>query len=141
MVIFQWDKNLEIGIPIIDQQHKKIIEAANAFFLSYKCGGKEKNTEDCLNFLSQYVLYHFQAEEAFQLESQYPEVRPHQAKHKYLTAQVKFHTTRILQSGFDAGIVKQFHDFIQDWIVGHILTDDIAFAKFYRQKQGKIQSI
>lgn len=131
MVIFKWEKKLEVGIALIDGQHKKIIESANAFFISYKCGDAHTKTAECLSFLEQYVLYHFQAEEAFQVDCGYPDYRTHQAAHNSLSTQVKFHATKLLDSQFAQEDIDSFHTFITDWIVTHILEEDTRFADYY----------
>lgn len=132
MVIFKWDKSLELGIPLIDKQHKQIFEYANAFFISYKCGETHAKTRGCLDFLQQYVLYHFQAEEAFQVDCHFPEYRDHQAKHSYLSTQVKFLSVKLTSSNFEKTCVDEFNLFINNWIKNHILLDDIKFVEYYK---------
>lgn len=132
MLIFNWDDALDLGIESIDQQHRSIISKANTFFISYKAGHPRARLEECLSFLEQYVLYHFQAEEAFQVECGYPEYRPHQAQHSILKMQFKFHATQLDAAGFSGESVDAFYDFLREWIVAHILTEDKRFAAFYR---------
>lgn len=132
MLIFKWDAHLETGVELIDQQHKQIIESANAFFISYRCQHGYDKIAGCLSFLEQYVLYHFQAEEAFQVKCNYPEYRSHQATHKMLQTQVKFHITNLTCSRFSQESVDNFYGFLREWIIQHILTDDFNFAEYYR---------
>lgn len=133
MTIFKWDSSLESGIELVDSQHKQIFEAANAFFISYKCGNASKKAQDSLAFLEQYILYHFQAEEAFQSEIGYPKYREHQAYHEYLATQVKFHAVNLGTSDFAQEAIDAFRCFICEWIVKHILEDDLDFSCYYRQ--------
>lgn len=134
MLIFNWDDTLELGIALIDQQHKNIISRANTFFISYKAGNPGQRLLECLSFLEQYVQYHFQAEEAFQVECRYPDYRSHQAQHSILTMQFKFHATQLKASSFSPETIDAFYGFLREWIIGHILTEDSRFAVFYRSQ-------
>lgn len=136
MNIFKWDKKLEFGIELIDNQHKEIIEHVNAFLIAYKCGNAQEKTKECLSFLAQYILYHFQSEEAFQVECGYPGYRDHQARHSYLATQVKFHTVNIEAANFSLESVKAFYDFLNSWIIDHIMTEDMALAIYYKNSKG-----
>lgn len=133
MQIIKWDKKLETGIELLDKQHKKIIEAANSFFISQKCKDNLENTNKCLNFLEQYVLYHFQAEEAFQVECNYESYREHQAKHNILSTELKFLAVKLRSSEFSSEHEQEFYEFLNTWIFGHILTEDRKFAIFYKE--------
>lgn len=134
MLIFNWDDDLDLGIELIDQQHKQIISKANTFFISYKAGHPSQRLQDCLSFLEQYVLYHFQAEEAFQVECGYPEYRSHQAQHSMLKMQFKFHATQLNAAAFSGERVDAFYGFLREWIIGHILSEDKSFASYYRKQ-------
>lgn len=133
--IFKWDLKLESGIELIDSQHREIIAHVNTFLIAYKCGNAQEKTKECLNFLKQYILYHFQSEEAFQVECGYPSYRDHQARHSYLATQVKFHTVTIEMSGFSLESVTAFHDFMSDWIINHIMLEDMTFANYYKDNK------
>lgn len=131
MVIFQWDKNLECGIALVDTQHKKLIESANQFFIRHKCGKGREAVKECLGFLEQYILYHFQTEEAFMTECDYPQYRPHQAIHMAVAKEVQFRSVKLEDSGYAAADVEGFYTFLCDWIKDHILVHDMAFSRFY----------
>lgn len=135
MLIFNWDETLDLGVELIDQQHKNLINHANTFFISYKAGNSSQRLGECLSFVEQYVLYHFQAEEAFQVACGYPAYRPHQAQHTTLRMQFKFHTTQMQAADFSPESVDAFYNFLRGWIIGHILTEDKVFASFYREQQ------
>lgn len=130
MLTFHWEDSLNLGVELIDQQHKNIIKNANVFFISYKAGNPRQRLEECLSFLEHYVLYHFQAEEAFQVECGYPEYRSHQAQHSMLKMQFKFHATQV-QAAFAEETIHAFYSFMREWIIEHILNEDKNFAAYY----------
>lgn len=135
MVIFPWEPKLELGIELLDQQHRELIKAINAFFISYKCRNNIQKVSECLDFLNHYILYHFQAEEAFQVRYDYPFYRDHQAKHNYLGTQLKFHSTVLTASRFALEKMENFRRYLEEWIIGHLLEDDLKFAEFVKEAE------
>ena len=138
IVIFSWDKNLETGIALVDQQHKQILQAINKLLICHKCNHGADQIEECLGFLEHYIQYHFQSEEAFQVECGYAAYRDHQAKHHYLNTQVKFFTVKLRASAYAPQELEAFYRFVCNWVQDHILSDDIQFAKAYRDFHASI---
>lgn len=135
MVIFKWTHDLETDIALVDQQHREIIETANRFFLRHKCGKDQKAVEECLSFLQQYILYHFQTEETFQLDCAYPRYREHSAIHSAIATQLKFYAVKIAAAHYSPQSIEQFYVFLTDWLKNHIYSDDLEFARYYKQAQ------
>lgn len=140
ILIFDWNPDLSIGIDLLDSQHKEIFEKANAFFIANKVGAPSKRLAECLEFLEQYVLYHFQAEEAFQAEKGYPKRREHQAMHQALLIQFKFHSTALYGSNFSQISIDGFYKFLREWIEAHILREDTKFARYNTRRQAAEQN-
>lgn len=142
MVIVKWNRDLETGLELVDKQHRQIIESANSFFIRHKCGQDQAAASECMSFLTQYILYHFQTEEAFQVECDYPEYRQHQAMHQSVATSVKFFAVRLEASGYAQECVEEFYKFLIDWICGHILVEDVRFCQYYHQfKAGQLPFI
>lgn len=139
MLIFKWSHDLDTGIPLVDRQHREIIEAANRFFIRCKCGKDKAAVKDCLAFLQQYILYHFQTEEAFQLDCSYPSYKAHSAHHLAIATQVKFFTVRIESSDYAPQVINEFYKFLTDWIKSHIYKEDLDFTHYYQQHQRNAQ--
>ncbi|MDD4907273.1 MAG: hemerythrin family protein, partial [Methylobacter tundripaludum] len=61
--VFPWNKNFEVGVPLIDEQHQKLVELLNvlAGHLAYQSDIPTLN--NVFNDLAEYAIYHFQAEE------------------------------------------------------------------------------
>lgn len=132
MMIFKWSPILRTGIEMIDQQHKDIIEAADAFFIRKNSSQDIVALEECLAFLQQYILYHFQVEEAFQVQCKYPRYAAHCALHKDIATQLKFHAVKLKESHYKADEIESFNNFLFSWIEAHIFDEDMDFARHYR---------
>ena len=64
-----FDKSLETGNELIDQQHKELIDRVNKLLESCYMGTEKRTAIQTLNFLLDYTEFHFQAEEKLQEES------------------------------------------------------------------------
>ena len=67
-----FDKSLETGNELIDQQHKELIDRVNKLLESCYMGTEKRAAIQTLNFLLDYTVFHFEAEEKLQQESGYP---------------------------------------------------------------------
>ncbi len=131
MYITSWPKELESGNDLIDKQHKEFFRAINKFYIKYKFIQGRTATKECLNFLDNYTLYHFQLEEAFQRESKFDNRNEHEAKHKMLAIELKKLSLDLKSTDFSDNSVEEFHYFITKWLKHHVLKDDIKFSKYY----------
>lgn len=135
MNIAAWKKELETGIEEIDRQHKDFLIMANKFIIRYRAEkGSEAALEE-LEFLKDYLFYHFHVEETFQAESNYPGYLDHQAEHKHLVFKVK-EMGYYLNHSDSSSAVDDFAAFINEWVVGHIYKSDLEFSRYYHDVRG-----
>ena len=81
-----------------------------------------------LNTLMEYVRSHFEFEEQFLANCNYPHLEEHKAEHQILAADV----TR-LWAEIEAGhnVEAKLVAMIRGWILDHINAEDIQYAKFF----------
>ena len=79
----EFNESLITGNELIDTQHRELIERVNK--LTEDCAaGKEKNSAiRTLDFLMDYVDFHFSAEEKLQEENSYPLLDAHKKQHEH----------------------------------------------------------
>lgn len=136
MYIVPWKTELETGIEIVDSQHKEFMKQANKFVIKCLAGKVDEGIREEFDFLENYLQYHFQTEETFLFDSGYPDYEKHQAEH----LQLKFKTKQVgsMLEGDDLEeVLNYFSEFVNEWIVGHIMGDDLDFSNYFREKQGK----
>lgn len=133
MGLILWDKRLETGIPLLDNQHKELLKAANRFFIQCKMKKDKQAAREYLNFLISYVQYHFQAEESFHIKCNYPNRRKHQALHRILAFELKKHALQLGKSNYSSEAVSAFYRFVDEWVRDHIFYMDTDFARYYHE--------
>lgn len=131
MNLLEWKKDLELGVPVLDEQHFKFFKQTNHFLILAKFKKNKEACKDSISFLENYLLSHFTAEFAFMKESGYPKVREHQASHDILKIQAKAMFIKIEEEQYSNEILEEFKNFLDTWIVKHILEEDYEFVKYY----------
>ena len=127
-----WKEKLELGIDMLDEQHFEFFKQANKFLIEEKFKHNKKACVESIGFLEYYLLSHFNAEFAFMKESGYPKFRQHQASHNMLKIQAKAMFLKIEEQNYSDKVLKEFEQFLEEWIVKHILEEDYDFVQYYK---------
>ena len=128
MPVMQWSQSLSVGIPEMDNQHKKLIDLINQL---YEAMGRGKGTEALAGVLDQletYTKYHFAAEEKFMLQMGYPVLDKHKLVHKDLAAQVVDLKQKLLTGKMVAAV--SVGTFLKDWLQNHIQNVDMKYGQY-----------
>ena len=126
----KWDADLEIGVPPIDRQHRRIVVYINQL-LSL---GNHIDRDEVYSVLIQLVDYtvsHFAFEEELMEECGYPFTKAHKLVHKLFIRKVGSYVERFEQ-GED--ITKELLITLKTWLVNHIKNDDKDFSSIVRKK-------
>lgn len=132
MYMISWSKDIETGIKLIDDQHRKLFKAANNFFIKYYFQKQKEAAKECLNFFENYIEYHFQAEEAFQRENKYPDANEHQAIHAMLSIQFKRLSLTLNSTDYSEEALNELYIFVSTFVTEHIKMEDMKFALFLK---------
>lgn len=127
--IFPWNQNLETGIDIIDEQHKRLVHLLNqvADHLA-NCSHKVTLTA-IFTELADYADYHFKSEEAvwsryFTADDAFD---GHKTSHDSFLADVLTLQKKYNDSNLDDGI-GEIVSFLAKWLAFHILDSDKKMA-------------
>lgn len=132
MAILEWKVDLGVNITKIDEQHKKLVDLVNNLHEAMRTGKGKEVCGQVLKELADYTVYHFSTEEEFMKQNQYPDAENHVKAHKDLVAQVVE-----FQKGFEAGKIglsMDLFDFLNKWLVDHIIGTDKKLGAFLRLK-------
>lgn len=123
---FDWCKEMECGIKIIDEQHQELFRIMREIEQLIMNGCQHVTPKDLLDIiceLREYISYHFYTEENLMAKYQYPNLAIHMADHmdlKDYILKIDLPTlakdpNRIL------GILKEH---MQNYLFTHILQED-----------------
>ncbi len=132
MSIICWGKNYELNIPIIDSQHKKLVELINRLYEALMDMRSKEILEELISELIHYTEYHFKSEEELFEKYNYPLSTKHKQEHSKFVEKVKN-----FKEDFESG--NDFLDmdiivFLNEWLIKHILGSDKRFSIYIKEK-------
>ncbi|RMD50425.1 MAG: hemerythrin, partial [Ignavibacteria bacterium] len=83
----EWKHYYNIGVPEIDEQHKKLTDMINELIVARNEGKEEEVFGKILKSLVEYTQVHFSSEEKHMKQYNYPGLVEHQHQHKALIGQ------------------------------------------------------
>lgn len=125
-----WNKNLETGMPKIDEQHKELFRQVDILMDR----GNDSRIPQTLEFLAKYVVKHFSDEQVLHATSKYPKALAHRQMHVNFVKKFKELKTRYEA---DTGATKLQHimeinHVVIGWLKEHIMVHDKEFASYYK---------
>ena len=81
MAILQWNESFSVGVTEIDRQHQKLVAMINELSEAMKQGKGKMVLGKVLNNLIDYTATHFQTEEKYFDQYNYPKTSAHTKEH------------------------------------------------------------
>lgn len=124
-----WTSELEIGIDVIDNQHRRIVDYINALYDASLTKDKQQ-VASVIEELIEYTLSHFAFEEELQEQAGYPFVKAHQKVHELFARRVGE-----FQQRFELGedVTEPLLTLLRTWLINHIRRDDADYAQIVKQ--------
>ncbi len=122
-----WKPDYEIGIPEIDNQHKKLITIANKFLKAKYEGKAPEVLKQTFVDLIDYTKYHFQAEESTMQNASYRFTNEHKEQHKKLIDQIVKVLDRLKSGSINA--VEDLAGLLKEWLLDHVIKEDKKFGE------------
>lgn len=123
--VVEWRDGFRIGVDQIDAEHRHLFVLVKALNVH--------NVQDTLGELLDYVVTHFTHEQALMESSGFPDFHQHLALHENFSSQV----AEFLSSGSEwtDERIQELRKFLNKWLVGHILTHDLRFGRWYIEQR------
>ncbi|MDR1618463.1 MAG: bacteriohemerythrin [Treponema sp.] len=139
--IVEWDESYSLGIPIIDRQHKKLIDMTNTLYKGCLAGDGAAQTwfMRTIHDAVEYVRYHFTTEEKLLQRIGYPEFAAHKKQHEDFVRKI----IEEVQSFNDGKrfVPNNFVRFLRDWVLAHIAVSDKLYAKYLLSLKSRASSL
>ncbi len=128
MAFFVWTEKYSVGIQLVDDQHKRLVEMVDDLYEAMKAGRGNEILGTVFNNLLAYTRLHFAQEENLMRQCGFPGFAEHKQLHEQLTKQVID-----LGEQFKAGkssLTVHLASFLKDWLVDHIQGTDRKYVPF-----------
>ncbi len=130
--LMEWSDQLSVGIRLIDDQHRVLVDLVNELHAAMRSRKSDSVLLSVLERLKEYTVKHFAQEEEYFDRYGYPETQMHKDVHKKLVQQV-LDFEAALKSG-KAKVTMDIMRFLKDWLVNHIMGTDKRYSSFLNQK-------
>ena len=122
-VFITWKPEYDLGIHIIDEQHRGVVSIINSLYYAIQNKYGENMLTPTINMIHQYTRIHFNLEEDFLEKCDFPHLKEHRELHKELIDTLsKFEK----ESKWNHD-PHQFMDFLKTWWINHICNKDRIF--------------
>jgi hemerythrin len=133
-MIIQWTDDLSVGVLMIDDQHKSLINQLNALMDAMWDGKGKDQTDKLMAFLANYVVEHFGAEENLMLANNFPKYAQHKQIHEtFIRDFSEFKSKHDSGEATLAFSIKVLDDTCE-WLRQHIRVMDKELGSFLREQ-------
>jgi len=128
-----WSNSYSMGVKLIDDQHKGLLDFVNDLFNHASGDEKEERAyfAQVIQQAVQYIKEHFQAEEKLMIATKFSGYTDHKKVHDEFTLTVVKSV-----KDFEAGkrlVLEKFAYFLKDWVLTHIAVMDKQYAEYFRK--------
>jgi len=127
--VVEWEPGYEVGIRVMDEQHRMLAELINNLGEDLKEGRDREHLLEALGALVEHAELHFATEEELMDAHLLPNTRSHRREHGQLIDDVRSLSVSLNQDSM-ALTVRYLHD----WLLHHIGTVDRGLAHALQQR-------
>lgn len=130
-----WDSTMSVGVDVLDDDHKRLLEMFNGLLNTGVTTKDRGDLERLLSGLIDYTNVHFQREEALMERQGCPDLDAHKAAHRYFVDEVR----KIVRESDEDNAMMLRIDLIlllKDWLVEHIQSVDKRYQPYMADPAG-----
>ena len=139
MTLISWRDDYQVGVPLIDGEHRYLIGLINEFHDKHASGDGHRQVMAVLNSLVSYAEQHFQHEEALMAEIGYPRLAQQREMHEELFSSIFALNEELSRDS--ARIDAKTMRFLQHWLLAHIIKEDMGIGDFARRKTAQAERV
>lgn len=124
----EWNESYNIGIEVIDHQHRQILDYINALEQVKSTGDRDKIRE-VLDDLIDYTQSHFSFEGNLLEQVSYQYLTSHRGIHELFVKKLNDYRLKFEQG---QSIEKDLYSFLSKWLINHIQHDDQDYVEAVR---------
>jgi hemerythrin len=125
-IFIVWNSEYNLGIPIIDEQHRGIVSTINSLHFGMQNNYGKNILSPIIEMMYDYTRIHFQIEESFLEKIDFPNAKRHHELHRDLSS-------KLVATGNSSLLDKdpyQFMDFLKGWWINHICNEDLIYKNY-----------
>jgi hemerythrin len=129
--MIKWNDKYSVNISLIDEQHKKLFELINKANIVEKFSNNSKGIMGILDQMTKYALKHFETEEHYMKEFNFPGYQSHRNEHIDFTNITIEYKNRAV--GGESQITNEILEYLMQWLVNHIQVTDKEYIDCFKK--------
>ena len=127
---FIWQDRYNIGVDVIDREHKKLFGIMNRLLIFSEQEDKSQWVcEEGLKYFKDHAMKHFSEEEVYMASISYKGYESHRRVHDNFRKNTLPALEReLIQTNYSKESVSHFLSVCAGWLIGHTLTEDHAIV-------------
>ncbi len=130
----QFTPDLSTTVGEIDDQHKELFARINGLLAALAQGKGREEISTVVQFLTEYVVFHFGVEERYMAKFGYTSMTQHKAQHELFVKTFTRLKDRLLMEGVTPPLIEDTKQLVVDWLINHIKYSDKALGLFLKRK-------
>jgi hemerythrin-like metal-binding protein len=123
----KWDNSYNLGIPSIDNEHKRLLVMINKLAAFPEIEYSSETFSEVVMEAINYAITHFKSEETFMETIHYPRLEAHKNEHKLFLLKMAEESKLAMEK--NEGI-SDLLEYLYEWFIHHILYSDMEIVKF-----------
>lgn len=137
-----WKDKYSIGVELIDDQHKELFKRLSKFIqiVQNDTAWTEKldTVKDTLAFMKEYVVFHFDDEEAYQEKIGFPDIAAHKKAHSNFKNLIDDYVELFEKEGFTQEKIQELSAKLMTWLIMHVGKMDQKIGEYVKSKGGQL---
>lgn len=133
--MLKWNASLALGYPDIDQQHQELFARVSRLVSGMERGDLAE-AQELFDFLGEYVVLHFGAEELLMREAGFAGYGVHKAAHDRFVRDITDLRLLFESSGASPAVAIKAKTWLVDWLRAHIGGADQMLARHLLRRAG-----
>lgn len=127
-----WSDGYELGIELIDQQHRRLFTYLEEVEIAIKNRDAE-TIELVVRGMVDYAITHNSFEETLMEQAQYPGLKEHRLLHEKFKKRANTYIKRLEGNVDRFKLAEQVRVFLGLWLISHVKNDDQDYAPYVRK--------
>jgi hemerythrin-like metal-binding protein len=133
MPLLKWKSEYTVNETELDNHHIRIFEILNTAYENVMNSSELSRIISVVDELSEYMNYHFTAEEQLMADKGYQEINAHTAEHRHFALSIETLKANHHDNNLEAA--KELIIVLGNWVLHHILIEDKKYSDFINQKE------
>lgn len=127
---FVWTPELSVHDATLDAQHQQLLEQINILLDAIGKGADLPVLQKAIDFLDDYTVVHFAAEEMYMRDHLYPLLDTHMEMHRAFKGRYEIMKEKLLKQGASEAILVELENDLARWWIEHIGKADKQYGDF-----------